>query len=287
MRTLEALPLARRRAVARETMEVYAPLAHRLGIGKIQSELEDLAFYHLEPLEYRHTKHLLTRREAEQELLVKDAVEVLQKELEKAGLKAKVSGRSKTVYSIHRKMERYGQLGRNLDDIHDIIAIRVLVDKVEECYHSLGIIHGLWHPIGTEFNDYIATPKENGYRSLHTTVMCFNVPLEVQVRTYEMHESAEYGLSAHWVYKEGVKQDEFGLRIARLANCWSKEITGTAQFLELVKADIFQTRYLFIRQRARSRTCPPVPLRSILPITFTQGSGTGASEPRSMANWCH
>ena len=258
MRTLEALPLARRRAVARETMEVYAPLAHRLGIGKIQSELEDLAFYHLEPLEYRHTKHLLTRREAEQELLVKDAVEVLLKELEKAGLKAKVSGRSKTVYSIHRKMERYGQLGRNLDDIHDIIAIRVLVDKVEECYHALGIIHSLWHPISTEFNDYIATPKENGYRSLHTTVMCFNVPLEVQVRTYEMHESAEYGLSAHWVYKEGVKQDEFGLRIARLRQLleWHKEITGTAQFLELVKADVFQDQVFVYTPKGEIKNLP-------------------------------
>ena len=191
-------------------------------------ELEDLAFYNLEPLKYRHVKHLLTRREVEQELLVKDAVEVLQKELEKAGLRGKVSGRSKSVYSIHRKMERYGQLGRNLDDIHDIIAIRVLVDKVEECYHALGIIHSMWHPIGTEFNDYIATPKENGYRSLHTTVMCFNVPLEVQVRTYEMHESAEYGLSAHWVYKEGVKQDEFGSDIARPANRWSGTGKSTA-----------------------------------------------------------
>ncbi len=258
MRTLEALPLARRRAVARETLEVYAPLAHRLGIGKIQLELEDLAFYNLEPLKYRHVKHLLTRREVEQELLVKDAVEVLQKELEKAGLRAKVSGRSKSVYSIHRKMERYGQLGRNLDDIHDIIAIRVLVDKVEECYHALGIIHSLWHPIGTEFNDYIATPKENGYRSLHTTVMCFNVPLEVQVRTYEMHESAEYGLSAHWVYKEGVKQDEFGQRIARLRQLleWHREITGTAQFLELVKADVFQDQVFVYTPKGEIKNLP-------------------------------
>lgn len=258
MRTLEALPLARRRAVARETMEVYAPLAHRLGIGKMQSELEDLAFYNLEPLKYRHIKHLLTRREVEQELLVKEAVEMLQKELEKAGLRAKVSGRSKSVYSIHRKMDRYGQLGRNLDDIHDIIAIRVLVDKVEECYHALGIIHSLWHPIGTEFNDYIATPKENGYRSLHTTVMCFNVPLEVQVRTYEMHESAEYGLSAHWVYKEGVKQDEFGQRIARLRQLleWHKEITGTAQFLELVKADVFQDQVFVYTPKGEIKNLP-------------------------------
>ena len=258
MRTLEALPLARRRAVARETLEVYGPLAHRLGIGRIQSELEDLAFYNLEPLKYRHIKHLLTRREAEQELLVRDAVEMLQKELEKAGLKAKVSGRSKSVYSIHRKMERYGQLGRNLDDIHDIIAIRVLVEKVDECYHALGIVHNLWHPINAEFNDYIATPKENGYRSLHTTVMCFNVPLEVQVRTFEMHESAEYGLSAHWVYKEGVKQDEFGQRISRIRQLleWHKEITGTAQFLELVKADVFQDQVFVYTPKGEIKNLP-------------------------------
>jgi len=258
MRTLEALPLARRRAVARETLEVYGPLAHRLGIGRIQSELEDLAFYNLEPLKYRHIKHLLTRREAEQELLVKDAVEMLQKELEKAGLKAKVSGRSKSVYSIHRKIERYAQLGRNLDDIHDIIAIRVLVEKVDECYHALGIVHNLWHPISAEFNDYIATPKENGYRSLHTTVMCFNVPLEVQVRTSEMHESAEYGLSAHWVYKEGVKQDEFGQRISRIRQLleWHKEITGTAQFLELVKADVFQDQVFVYTPKGEIKNLP-------------------------------
>jgi guanosine-3',5'-bis(diphosphate) 3'-pyrophosphohydrolase len=258
MRTLEALPLARRRAVARETLEVYGPLAHRLGIGRIQSELEDLAFYNLEPLKYRHIKHLLTRREAEQELLVKDAVETLQKELENAGLKAKVSGRSKSVYSIHRKIERYAQLGRNLDDIHDIIAIRVLVEKVDECYHALGIVHNLWHPISAEFNDYIATPKENGYRSLHTTVMCFNVPLEVQVRTSEMHESAEYGLSAHWVYKEGVKQDEFGQRISRIRQLleWHKEITGTAQFLELVKADVFQDQVFVYTPKGEIKNLP-------------------------------
>ncbi len=258
MRTLEALPLARRRAVARETLEVYAPLAHRLGIGKLQSELEDLAFYHLEPLQYRHTKHLLTRREVEQEQVIKQAIELLQKELDKANLKAKVSGRLKSVYSFYRKMERYTSLGRDLGDVHDILAIRVLVEKVDECYHTLGVVHNLWHPMSAEFNDYIATPKENGYRSLHTTVMCFNVPLEVQIRTHEMHESAEYGLSAHWIYKEGVKQDEFGQRMARIRQLleWHKEISGTAQFLELVKADVFQDQVFVYTPKGEIKNLP-------------------------------
>jgi guanosine-3',5'-bis(diphosphate) 3'-pyrophosphohydrolase len=258
MRTLEALPLARRRAVARETLEVYAPLAHRLGIGKIQSELEDLAFYHLEPLKYRHIKHLLTRREVEQEQVIKQAIELLEKELEKARLKAKVYGRSKSLYSIYRKVERYTDLGAGPAEIHDILAIRVLVDKVEECYHALGIVHSLWHPLANEFNDYIATPKENGYRSLHTTVMCFNAPLEVQIRTHEMHEAAEYGLSAHWVYKEGVKQDEFGQRIARIRQLldWHKEISGTAQFLELVKGDVFRDQVFVYTPKGEIKDLP-------------------------------
>ncbi|MCX5992442.1 MAG: bifunctional (p)ppGpp synthetase/guanosine-3',5'-bis(diphosphate) 3'-pyrophosphohydrolase [Chloroflexi bacterium] len=259
MRTLEALPLARRRAVARETLEVYAPLAHRLGIGKLQSELEDLAFYHLEPLKYRRIKHLLVRREVEQEQLIAKAVGVLEKELEKAGLKAKVSGRSKNVYSFYRKLERYTVLGRDLDDIHDILAIRVIVvGKVGECYHALGLIHNLWHPIGDEFNDYIATPKENGYQSLHTTVMCFGAPLEVQVRTYEMHENAEYGIASHWSYKEGLKQDQFELRIARLRRLleWHKEISGTTEFLESVKSDVFQDQVFVYTPKGDIRDLP-------------------------------
>ena len=258
MRTLEALPLARRRAIASETLEVYAPLAHRLGIGKLQSELEDLAFYNLEPLKYRRMKHLLTMRQVEQEQLIAQAIGTLEKEFEKARLKAKVSGRSKNIYSLYRKLERYALQERDLDDIHDILAIRVLVGKVEECYHALGIVHNLWRPISGEFDDYIATPKENGYQSIHTTVMCVSTPLEVQIRTYEMHESAEYGIASHWVYKEGLKQDQFEQRIARLRQLleWHKEISGTAQFLESVKADVFQDQVFVYTPKGEIKNLP-------------------------------
>jgi GTP pyrophosphokinase len=258
MRTLEALPLARRRAIANETLEVYAPLAHRLGIGKLQSELEDLAFYNLEPLKYRRMKHLLTMRQVEQEQLIAQAIGTLEKEFEKARLKAKVSGRSKNIYSLYRKLERYALQERDLDDIHDILAIRVLVGKVEECYHALGIVHNLWRPISGEFDDYIATPKENGYQSIHTTVMCVSTPLEVQIRTYEMHESAEYGIASHWVYKEGLKQDQFEQRIARLRQLleWHKEISGTAQFLESVKADVFQDQVFVYTPKGEIKNLP-------------------------------
>ena len=242
MRTLEALPLARRRAIANETLEVYAPLAHRLGIGKLQSELEDLAFYNLEPLKYKRMKHLLAVRQAEEEQRIAQAIGILEEEFQKAGLKARISGRSKNIYSLYRKLDRYALQGRDLDDIHDIRAIRVLVARVDECYHALGIVHNLWHPIGGEFNDYIATPKENGYQSLHATVMCFNTPLEVQIRTLEMHESAEYGVASGWVYKEELNRISSNGESPGCASVleWHKEISGTAQFLESVKADVFQ-----------------------------------------------
>jgi guanosine-3',5'-bis(diphosphate) 3'-pyrophosphohydrolase len=258
MRTLEALPLARRRAIANETLEVYAPLAHRLGIGKLQSELEDLAFFNLEPLKYKRMKHLLAVRQTEEEKRIAQAIGILEQEFQKAGLKARISGRSKNIYSLYRKLDRYALQGRDLDDIHDIRAIRVLVARVEECYHALGIVHNLWHPISGEFNDYIATPKENGYQSLHTTVMCFNTPLEVQIRTSEMHESAEYGVASHWVYKEGLKQDQFEQRIARLRQLleWHKEISGTAQFLESVKADVFQDQVFVYTPKGEIKNLP-------------------------------
>lgn len=258
MRTLEALPLAKRRAIAKETMEVYAPLAHRLGIGLIQSELEDLAFYHLEPIRYRSLKRMLSRREMEREQAMSQAKEILVRELDKANIKAKISGRSKTIYSFHRKMERYSAQNKDLEDIHDILALRVLVDRVEDCYHALGIIHSLWHPISGEFDDYIAVPKENDYRSLHTAVLCFGTPLEIQIRTHEMHRNAEYGVASHWSYKEGLKQDQFELRIARLRQLldWHKEVTGTAQFLESVKADVFQDQVFVYTPKGDIKNLP-------------------------------
>jgi guanosine-3',5'-bis(diphosphate) 3'-pyrophosphohydrolase len=246
MRTLDALPPARQRAIARETLEVYAPLAHRLGITRVRAQLEDLAFYYLQPVKYRHIERLIAKRQADQETFINRAISVLESEFEKAGLKVKVRGRSKNLYAVYKKIERYTSQGKSFADIYDIIALRVLVDKVEDCYHALGIIHNLWHPLSSEFNDYIANPKESGYQSLHTTVMCFGItPLEIQIRTDQMHHTAEYGIAAHWRYKEGARQDaQFDRRMSVLRQLleWHKEFSGTAEFLESVKTDIFQNQ---------------------------------------------
>jgi len=246
MRTLDALPPARQRAIAKETLEVYAPLAHRLGIAKVRAQLEDLAFYYLQPVKYRHIEKLVAKRQSDQEDFINQAIQVLEGELEKAGLKVKVRGRSKNLYALHKKIEKYTSQGKDFEDVYDIIALRVLVDKIEDCYHALGIIHNLWHPLNSEFNDYIASPKESGYQSLHTTVMCLGTtPLEIQIRTHQMHHTAEYGIAAHWRYKEGTKQDsQFDQRIAGLRQLleWHNELSGTAEFLESVKTDIFQNQ---------------------------------------------
>ena len=258
MRTLGALPQARRRVIAKETLEVYAPLAHRLGIVKLRAQLEDLAFMYLEPVKYRQTKQLLLRQETENEKVIAEATEKLGEELKKAGLKAKISGRSKSIFSLYRKMQKYATIGKDLGDIHDILAVRVIVDRDEDCYHALGIVHSLWHPLAGEFNDYISSPKRNGYRSLHTSVMCFGTPIEVQVRTQEMHYSSEYGVAAHWRYKEGAKEDLFEQRISGLRQLleWHKEISGTREFLESVKTDIFRDQVFVYTPRGEIRDLP-------------------------------
>jgi guanosine-3',5'-bis(diphosphate) 3'-pyrophosphohydrolase len=258
LRTLDALPPAKQRAIARESLEVYGPLAHRLGIVKLRSELEDLSFSYLEPLKYQRTKRLLVRQETGQEKLISSVVRILTDEMDKAGLAARVSGRSKSIFSLYRKMQKYASEGRDLTDIHDILAIRVIVDGVEDCYHALGIVHKLWHPLAGEFNDYIATPKRNGYRSLHTSVMCYGTPIEVQIRTPEMHYSAEHGVAAHWCYKEGVKQDPFEQRISGLRQLldWHREIAGTREFLESVRTDILRDQVFVYTPKGEIRDLP-------------------------------
>jgi GTP pyrophosphokinase len=260
MRTLGALPPKKRQNIAEETLEIYVPLAHRLGMWRVKGQLEDLAFFYLEPPKYRQTEHLAAMHEAERQTFIAQAIQTLEKELEKSGLKVEVTGRSKNIYSIYRKMERYATQGKDFVDIHDILALRVLVDKVEDCYHALGAIHSLWHPLRDEFDDYIANPKENDYKSLHTTVMCFGTtPLEIQIRTYEMHRRADYGVAAHWVYKEGQKQDtQFEQRVAWLRQLmeWNKELGSTAEFLESVKTDIFKNQVFVYTPKGEIKDLP-------------------------------
>jgi len=243
MRTLDALSPEKQHSIAQETLEIYAPLAHRLGIWELKWQLEDLAFRYLEPEKYRQIVSLVAARRAQREGFIAQVIEVLKQEFEQVSIRAEISGRPKHIYSIHQKMERYSALGKRFDDIHDLFALRVLVGAVSDCYSAVGIIHSLWHPLPDEFDDYIANPKSNGYQSLHTAVMCFGtIPLEVQIRTRDMHYIDEYGVAAHWRYKQGQKADmHFEERISWLRQLieWHRELTGAEEFLESVKTDIF------------------------------------------------
>ena len=243
MRTLDAMPPENQKATARETLEIYAPLAHRLGIWEIKWQLEDLAFRFLEPVEYKSLARLISSKRAEREDFINKVIEVLRGEFDKAGLKAEITGRAKHIYSLHQKAEKYTAQGRQIDEIYDLLAIRVLVTSVRECYTALGTVHALWHPIPSTFDDYIANPKPNGYQSLHTAVVSVGgTPLEIQIRTYEMHRLAEYGVAAHWRYKEGEKapvKSEDRISWLRQLVDWHRDLSGAEEFLESVKTDIF------------------------------------------------
>jgi guanosine-3',5'-bis(diphosphate) 3'-pyrophosphohydrolase len=242
MRTLQALSPEKQHRIAQETLEIYAPLSHRLGIWELKWQLENLSFRYLEPEKYKKVARLIAARRDQRERLISRVLGTLETEFDKVGLKAEISGRPKHIYSIYQKMEKYSALGKNFDDIHDLLALRVLVATVPDCYSAVGIIHSLWHPLPGEFNDYIANPKPNGYQSLHTTVMYEATPLEMQIRTHEMHHTDEYGMAAHWRYKEGDRQDlRFEERISWLRQLieWHRELSGTEEFLESVKTDIF------------------------------------------------
>ncbi|MFC1985763.1 RelA/SpoT family protein [Chloroflexota bacterium] len=243
MRTLDALPLEKRRSIAQETAEIYAPLAHRLGIWELKWQLEDLSFRHLEPRKYNQITKLAAGRHTQRESFVAQVIQILSQEFDRVGLRAEVSGRPKHIYSIYQKMEKYSAMGKDFDDIHDLLALRVLVNSVPDCYGALGTVHSLWHPLPDQFNDFIANPKPNGYQSLHTTVMCQGItPLEIQIRTNQMHRIAEFGVASHWRYKEGEKTDiHFEEKIGWLRQLieWHRELSGAEEFLESVKTDIF------------------------------------------------
>ena len=241
MGTLQALPDERRRAIAQETLEIYAPLAHRLGMWRTKWLLEDLSFRYLEPDKYREIAGMVAAKRAQREGFVEEIVQTLREEIKNAGIEGDVSGRPKHIYSIYQKIKKYETLGRRFGDIHDLFALRVLVHSVSDCYKVLGLIHNRWHPITEEFNDYIANPKDNGYQSLHTTVLAQATPLEIQIRTYEMHRISEYGVAAHWRYKEVAKPDlHFEEKISWLRQLidWQSSL-NSEEFLASVKDDFF------------------------------------------------
>lgn len=243
MRTIRHLPEDRQRRIARETLDIFAPLASRLGIWQMKWELEDLGFRYVDSVRYREIASLLDERRPDREATLQEIIERLQAKLGDAHLEADLTGRPKHIFSIHRKMERKGV---QFDQVYDVRGVRVIVKDIPSCYVALGVIHNLWKPIPGEFDDYIATPKDNFYQSLHTAVVYDDgKTLEVQIRTPEMHESAEYGIAAHWRYKEGAKRDEaYERRIRWLRSLmeWRQEVTDASAFVDAMKSDVLEER---------------------------------------------
>mgnify|MGYP001189162075 CR=1 FL=1 len=247
MRTLEYLPEWKQKRTAQETLEIYAPLTDRLGIGSIKRELEDLAFRALEPEASRDIAGQIERSSQEQEALLGRVVETLHAELNRTGIRvdrSAITGRPKHVYSIYQKMQRPKYQGQGVGRVYDRLAVRVVVNDVRECYETLGIVHALWKPIPGEVDDYIANPKTSGYQSLHTAVIYEGQPLEVQIRTQQMHRIAENGIAAHWRYKEGGGKVEAGfdqkLSWLRQLLEWHQEMHDAREFMHSVKLDLFQ-----------------------------------------------
>jgi GTP pyrophosphokinase len=246
MRTLDPLPEVKRRKISRETLDIYAPLAHRLGIGQVKWELEDLAFRNLEPEAYEDVVKRIARKRHDRESLVSDLREILARELEKVGIQAEITGRPKHIYSVWQKMTKEN---KDFSEIYDLSAIRVHVESVRDCYGVLGVVHSLWKPVPGRFKDYVAMPKSNGYQSLHTTVITHTgEPIEIQIRTHEMHRVAEFGVAAHWTYKEGGKDASFDQKLSWLRSLleWQNEVGDAESFLDSVKVDLFQDEvYVF------------------------------------------
>ena len=246
MRTIEYLTPAKRMEKSRETLDIYAPLAHRLGIWEMKWQLEDMAFRQLDPEGYKEISERLNSTRTSREAYIHNALSIIQSRLTEAGVVADVVGRPKHIYSIHNKIAKYASQNKSVDDIHDLFALRVLVDTVQDCYGALGIIHTQWHPVPGEFDDYIANPKDNLYQSIHTTVIAEDGhPLEIQVRTREMHQLAEYGVAAHWLYKEGkAGDDSFEQKMVWLRQIleWQRDVGGAEEFVDALKADIFQNQ---------------------------------------------
>lgn len=246
MRTLMALREDRRIFKARETMEIYAPLANRLGMGSIKWELEDLSFFYLEPAKYQQVQKMVNETREARERYLAQAMDALREELDRVGLEnAKIYGRPKHLYSIYQKMKKKD---KGFSEIYDLIGLRIIVDSIPECYSSLGAVHNLWHPIPGRFKDYIAMPKFNMYQSLHTTVIGPAArPLEIQIRTEEMHRMNEYGVAAHWRYKEGASKDRaarsFDEKLTWLREMldWQQETNDPQEFMESLKVDLFES----------------------------------------------
>lgn len=245
MRTIEYMKPEKIEEKCRETLEIYAPLASRLGISTVKFELEDIALKYLHPEEFKELKEKVNQRMAQREETIRTVIDEIRESLDDMGLKYDIYGRAKHYYSIYKKMKYQN---KQLDEIFDLIAVRVIVNTIKECYAVLGIVHTMWKPIPGRFKDYIAMPKPNMYRSLHTTVISDSgEPFEIQIRTHEMHEIAEYGIAAHWKYKEGdtsgkSSADDIKLAWLRQSLEWQQDLKDPKDFLETMKMDLFATQ---------------------------------------------
>jgi GTP pyrophosphokinase len=264
MRTLSYLPPEKQERIARETLDIYAPIAHRLGMGAIRGDLEDLAFRYLESAAYVELKQKVSDRSKEFETFLAEVQEAIRKNLAENGLPAEVEGRVKRLYSIHLKSQRQR---RALGQIYDLLAVRIITDSVRNCYAALGAVHQLWRPVPGRFKDYIAMPRPNLYQSLHTTVIHAGQPFEVQIRTQQMHRIAEQGVAAHWRYKDGARlSDDDDQRIVWMRQLieWAREIREPSEFLSTLKVDLYPEEVYIFTPKGKVLALP----RGATPVDF-------------------
>ncbi len=265
MRTLDHMPTDKQQRIAQETLDIYAPLANRLGINWIKTELEDLSFRYLKPQEYFDLLDKVNRRRKDREQYIDDVVRLIDAKLNERGLKGRVSGRFKHIYSIYKKMRTQGI---DFDQVPDIIAFRLIMPTIPNCYEALGLIHQMWKPVPGRFKDFIAIPKPNMYQSLHTTVIGpLSERVEVQIRTEEMHKIAEEGIAAHWAYKEGksiVSKDDEKFAWLRQLMEWQQDLKDPKEFLETVKVDLFTDEVFVFTPKGDVKSLP----RGATPVDF-------------------
>ncbi|MBK66203.1 MAG: (p)ppGpp synthetase [Chloroflexi bacterium] len=246
METLNALDENSIQRIAQETMEIFAPLAHRLGMWDFKWKLEDESFKYLFPKSYKEIASLVSSKRKEREKYASRATKLLEESLAKASIQCLIEGRVKHLYSVFKKIEKYSTLGKKFDEIHDLIALRIIVNSRQDCYKALGILHELWKPIPGEFDDYIANPKESMYQSIHSTVMCLDsYPVEIQIRTKDMHNAAEMGIAAHWQYKDGDETDNgYMNKLNWFRNLidWQIELPEDENYIDSVKTDLSKER---------------------------------------------
>src|SRR3954466_869151 len=264
MRTLDALPAERQQQIAKETLEIYAPIAHRLGMGKIRGELEDLSFRHVDPIAYKNVRDSVESRRKSGEQFLEQMEAVISEKLKENGVEARVETRIKRLYSIYLKLQRQRIA---VDQVYDLLAARIITKSVKDCYAALGAIHNLWRPVPGRIKDFIAMPRPNLYQSLHTTVIAENgTPFEVQIRTEEMHMMAEEGIAAHWKYKDGpvTAKDEQRLAWLRQVVEWQREVTDPSEFLSTLKVDLYPEEVYTFTPKGKIVILP----RSATPVDF-------------------